>query len=167
MVPIQSAAKTTRKMLDQPETIQAFPCAKEAVWLYADGHLNRCTVASEIGFGEARIPADSVIVLLPDGSPLYALLSQKTMIGASTCAGGSWLGPAEGPMTSFYASGKLKQCYLAEDQEVQGIPCMNGGIFGDGLGGGAIFLESGKLKSCRLSKDYLSRRRGERFVASK
>jgi hypothetical protein len=34
-------------------------------------------------------------------------------------------------MTTFYPSGKLKQCWLAKDQVVQGVPCMNGGILGD------------------------------------
>jgi hypothetical protein len=65
-------------------------------------------------------------------------------------------------MTAFYPSGKLKECWLAEDQLVQGIPCGRSGIFtGDS---GVQFYESGKLRACKLSKDYGKLRRGERFV---
>jgi hypothetical protein len=78
--------------------------------------------------------------------------------------GGSFLGPGEGPMVAFYPSGRLKQCYLANDQVVQGVPCMNGGLFGDGRGGGVIFQEDGKLKSCKLTRDFDAFRRGDRFV---
>jgi len=58
----------------------------------------------------------------------------------------------------------LKQCYLASDQTVQGVPCESGGLFGDGRGGGAKFHENGKLASCKLTKDYGGMHRGERFV---
>jgi hypothetical protein len=78
--------------------------------------------------------------------------------------GGSWLGPGEGASTALYPSGELKECFLAGDQTVQGVPCMNGGILGDGLGSGAMFYESGKLKSCKLTRDFGSHRKGERFV---
>ena len=64
----------------------------------------------------------------------------------------------------FYPSGKLKECYLAGDQTVQGVPCLNGGIFGDGLGLGAVFHENGKLKSCKLAKEFGGQRKGERFI---
>jgi len=65
---------------------------------------------------------------------------------------------------AFYPSGKLKQCYLAGDQMVQGVPCMSGGFFGDGRGGGAKFHESGKLASCKLTKDFGAWHKGDRFV---
>lgn len=58
----------------------------------------------------------------------------------------------------------LKQCYLARDQEIEGIPCMNGGFFGDGRRGGAQFHENGKLASCTLSKDFGGLRRGARYL---
>jgi hypothetical protein len=67
-------------------------------------------------------------------------------------------------MVAFYPSGKLKQCYLAGDQMVQGVPCMSGGFFGDGRGGGAQFHENGKLKSCKLTKDFGAWHKGDRFV---
>jgi len=79
------------------------------------------------------------------------------------------LGPSEGAATGFYPSGKLKICFLAGDQTVQGVPCMTAGfigMFGDGArrDGGAQFYESGKLKSCTLARDYASHHRGDRFL---
>jgi antitoxin component YwqK of YwqJK toxin-antitoxin module len=74
------------------------------------------------------------------------------------------LGTSEGSVVAFYPSGKLKQCYLAGDQVVQGVPCMSGGFFGDGRGGGAMFNENGKLKSCKLTKDFGAQHKGDRFV---
>ena len=67
-------------------------------------------------------------------------------------------------MVGFYPSGKLKECYLAGDQTVQGVPCMNGGIFGDGLCLGAVFHETGKLKSCKLTRDFGTWHKGDRFT---
>jgi hypothetical protein len=71
-------------------------------------------------------------------------------------------------MTFFYPSGKLRLCWLAEDQVVQGLPCMAAAGFWGTLfhygGAGTSFHENGKLHSCTLSKDYRGHRRGELFM---
>ena len=82
-----------------------------------------------------------------------------------TCKGGGPLGASEGATTAFYPSGKLKQCWLAEDQIVQGVPCMAAGgfltaIFHHG-GFSTTFFENGKFRSCTLSKNFGGQRRGE------
>jgi len=155
---------TTHKTLNKPSEIQGYPCAKGDAWFFDDGRLNRCSVAREIQFGEARVPAGSYIDLYPDGTPNFVQMSHDAPVLGMTCKGGSLLGPGEASVVAFYPSGKLKQCYLASDQVVQGVPCMNGGLFGDGRGGGVTFLESGKLKSCKLTRDFDAFRRGDRFV---
>jgi len=154
----------THKTLHQPAEIQGYPCAKGDAWFFDDGRLNRCMVAREIQFGAARIPAGTYIAINHDGTPGFIQMSHNAPILGLTCMGGSFLGPGEGPMVAFYPSGRLKQCYLANDQVVQGVPCMNGGLFGDGRGGGVIFKEDGKLKSCKLTRDFDAFRRGDRFV---
>lgn len=159
-----SPPHVTRRFLHAPAEIQGYPCAKGYAWFFDDGHLSRCTVSQEAAFGEARIPAGSIIALHPDGTPVFVQMSHDAQVLGYTCLGGSWLGPAEGAMVGFYPSGKLKECYLAGDQTVQGIPCMNGGIFGDGMGRGAEFYEDGKLKSCKLSRDFGALKRRTRFV---
>jgi hypothetical protein len=167
---LQSAAyaqiqtQSHRKTLDQPTEIQGYPCDKEYAWFYAAGRLQRCLVSREIAFGEAKVPVGSIVELLPDGMPKYAMLSHEAPVAGILCMGGSWLGPGEGATTAFYPSGKLKQCFLAGDQTVQGVPCMKGGILGDGTGSGAEFHENGKLKSCKLTKDFGGQRKGERFL---
>ena len=158
------AEQTHRKTLGQPVEIQGYPCAKGYAWFFADGRLANCTVSRAIAFGEATIPAGSWITLLPDGRPRIAQMKQDTKVAGVMCRGGSWLGPSEGAMVAFYASGRLEQCFLAGDQTVQGVPCMNGGLLGDGAGSGAIFHENGKLKSCKLARDFGALHKGERFV---
>jgi hypothetical protein len=159
----------TRKTLDQPTEIQGFPCAKGYAWFFEDGKLSRCTVTQEVAFGEARIPAGTYIALHPDGAPDFIQLPHDAPILGMTCMGGSWLGPSEGAMVAFYPSGKLKLCYLAGDQQVQGVPCAHGG-FWVSLGGvdpGVLFDESGDLRGCRLARDYGAQRKGERYALTR
>ena len=160
----QSRPATHRSMLRQDTVIQVYPCAKGYAWFYADGRLERCSVSRETVFGEAKIPALSIIVLLPEGGPKYAMLNSDTVIAGSNCRGGGLLGPGEGAMTTFYPSGKLKQCWLAGDQIVQGVPCRSGGLLGDGMGEGVKLYESGRLNSCKLSQEFASQHRGDRFI---
>ena len=147
---------------DQPDETQGFPCKTGSAFYFPNGLLQRCAISHEIAFGEARLPAGSIIVLLPDGKPNYVMLSHPSAVAGVKCMGGGLLGVAEGATTAFYPSGKLKQCYLAGNQTVQGVPCMNGGIFGDAFSG-VKFYETGKLESCNLSKRFYLLRRKTRF----
>jgi antitoxin component YwqK of YwqJK toxin-antitoxin module len=165
----QSRPVTHRAKLQQDTEIQGYPCAKGYAWLYADGKLENCAVSKEVAFGEAKLPVGSIIALEWTGTPKYAMMEHDSEVAGVKCGGGNrLLGPSEGAMTDFYPSGKLKLCYLAGDQVVQGVPCMRGGflgLFGDGArrDGGAKFYESGKLESCTLAKDYGGKRRGDHF----
>jgi hypothetical protein len=160
----------TRKTLTQPTGVQSYPCAKGIAWFFDDGRLNRCTVTREIAFGEVRIPVGSYIALHPDGTPdLVQMPHDASILGLMKCQGGSWFGSGEGSVVAFYPSGKLKLCYLAGDQQVQGVPCAHGGFFAS-LGGvdpGVLFDESGKLRACKLARAYGAQRKGERFVQAR
>lgn len=159
---------TYSKKLDQPRTIQGYPCAKTHAWFYADGRLQRCTVSQDILVGEITVPAQSILALLHNGRPNYTMLVRNTVINGLHCSGGGLLGPAEGAMTSFYPSGKFRQCFLTEDQIVQGVPCARGGIY-RAIAGHDVpveFDENGKLKSCLLTADYGNWHSGDRFMQS-
>ena len=166
----QSGSAAQRTKLTQATEIQGYPCAKGYAMIYPSGHLASCSVSRETVFGEALIPAGSIIDLESTGKPKGAMMAHNTVIAGVKCSGGNrLLGPSEGAGTGFYPSGKLKICYLAGDQSVQGVPCMTAGfigLFGDGArrDGGAKFYESGKLQSCTLAKDYGGKRRGDRFM---
>ncbi len=159
----------TRKTLPQPTEIQGYSCAKGYAWFFSDGRLNRCTVTREIAFGEARIPAGSYIALNPDGTPNLVQMPHDAPILGLKCQGGSWLGPGEGSVVAFYPSGKLKLCFLAGDQQVQGVPCAHGGFWATltGVDPGVLFDESGKLRACRLAKDYGAQHKGERLALAR
>jgi len=165
----QSGNAMHRTKLSQATEIQGYACAKDYAWFYSDGKLKRCTTSREIAVGVAQVQRGSIIELLPDGRPNYVMMLHDAAVGEVECSGGNWLlGPSEGSMTVLYPSGKLKRCWLAKDQVVQGIPCMRGGFLrlsGDGArrDGGVMFYESGKLESCTLGKDYGGKRRGDHF----
>jgi antitoxin component YwqK of YwqJK toxin-antitoxin module len=165
----QSGTAVQRTILQQDTEMQRYPCAKGYAFLYADGRLEQCSISRETTFGEAKVPVGSLVILLPDGRPKYAMMQHDAEVAGVKCSGGNrLLGPGEGAMTVFYPSGKLQRCFLSEDEAVQGVPCMRGGflgLFGDGArrDGGAKFYESGKLESCTLAKDYGGQRRGDHF----
>ena len=160
-----------RQALKQTTTVQGFSCEKGDAWFYPDGHLSSCTLAVESTFGDARPPAGSVIRLTPDGKPLYLGLSFDTQIGEYLCEGGGALGASQVPAIVFYPDGRLKLCFLAGDQTVQGVPCMGAGGF---LGAvfrhkhipSVDFYPDGKLHSCTLSKNFGGQDRAELFVQS-
>jgi len=162
-----SRPQSTRKTLDSSVQIQGYPCDKGYAWFYADGRLERCSVSRETAFGEVQVPARSIINLQQDGKPQFVLLSHDTSLLGYACKGGGPLGPGEGASTAFYPSGKLKVCWLASDQIVQGTPCKAAGGFFTAVfhhgGFDTEFYESGKLKSCTLSKDYAGLRGGQVF----
>lgn len=159
---------TYRKRLDTPTEVQGYSCAAGYAWFYANGALERCEVTRETAFGEANVPAGSIIVLDANGKPKVVYLSHDAPVVGYQCRGGGLLGPGEGDTTAFYPSGKLKECWLAGDQEVQGIPCMDaGGFLAAALhhgGGATVFYENGRLRSCPVSKDFGGLKRGDRFV---
>jgi hypothetical protein len=157
---------STRKSLDRETEIQGFPCAKGFVWFFADGRLYRCTVAREVSFGEASIPAGSIIALTPDGKPKFVQMSRTTAIRGYRCQGGSLLGPGEGSVVAFYPNGKLNELFLAEDQTVDGVPCAHGGLVTTTLKGdpSVRFSEDGRLASCRLSREFEGQKKGDRYV---
>ena len=157
--------QTYRKTLDQPQPIQGYPCAKGYAWFYAGGRLKRCTIASDIIFGTVAVPAQSIIQLLEDGQPQYAMMVRNTLVNGLPCAGGGPLGPGEGATTELYPSGKLKGCFLTQNQIVQGVPCARGGIHYAMTGNDVPieFYESGKLKSCLLTADHNSQHSGNTF----
>lgn len=165
---IASQSPTTRQALAQDTVIQGYPCAKGYAWFYPSGHLNRCAVSSQTAFGEARIPAGSIIQLRPDGTTQYVMLAHNTRVAGYDARGGSFLGPSEGDITAFYPSGQLRSVYLVGNQTIQGVPCRGGqwAIFTDPVNGGDAveFYKNGTLRSCKLTRDYGGGKSGHRIV---
>jgi hypothetical protein len=158
---------TTRRHLAQDAVLQGYPCARGYAWFYSDGKLNRCTVSHDAAFGEAQIPAGSIIQLHPDGTTWFVMLAHNATILDYPAMGGSLLGPSEGPITSFYPSGKLRSLYLVDDRTIQGVPCRSGkwGIVTDRRGAPNVveFYENGRLHACKLTGDYRGHHAGQQI----
>lgn len=158
----------TRKKLAQDTAIQGYPCQRGYAWFYQDGKLNRCTVWRATAFGEAQVPAGSIIELWPDGTTNFVMLAHDAVVDGYNGMGGGPLGPAEGAITSFYRSGRLHTIYLVADQTIQGVPCRGGqlGMLTDPINGGNFveFYENGALRSCKLTRDFGGQKRGHRLL---
>ncbi len=138
-----------RRHLDTSAEIQGYACENGVAWFYDNGALESCRTGRDTSFGEARVPAGSWIHLTSDGKPRFVFLHHNTRVNQYACRG-----EGHGFTTAFYPSGKLKECWLAEDQEIQAVHCMRGGFFGDVFGGGSSvrFYENGRLRRCKISK---------------
>jgi hypothetical protein len=158
----------TRKKLAAATVIQTYPCAKDYAWFYQNGSLNRCTVSRDSTFGQAQIPAGSIIELWPSGTTHFVMLAHNAVVLGYNIMGGSFLGPADGAVVTFYPGGKLRSVYLVDDQTIQGVPCRGGqwGVFTDPINGGnqVGFYEDGKLRSCKLTREFDGQKSGQRLT---
>jgi hypothetical protein len=151
----------TFKRLAAPAAKQGYECSKGAAWFYPNGALRTCEVARDTSFGEATVPAGSYIYLLDNGTPSYVFLSRNTTIHGHVCRGVS-----HDLITSFYPGGQLKACWLAAEEEIQGVPCARTSFMSKMFGGNSVaafFYDNGRLKSCRISRDVEIQ--GEKFKA--
>jgi hypothetical protein len=153
--PAFSASATTKRSLDAPETIQGVRCARTA-WLTADGRLDGCFLAEEQTVDGRSLPAGTRIGLDAEGHLDTAFLPGTTEIDGHMCRGGG-----HDFMTRFHPGGALRLCWLANDEEIQGVPCGRSTIPGEiwrGLFGGekagVSFHPDGKLASCRSSRGF-------------
>jgi hypothetical protein len=132
-----------------PAEIHGYPCARGPAVFYDGTTLESCRLNRDAPFGEARLPAGSVIHLTPEGQFAFALLSRPTMVGGHACQGDGRVNPVV-----FYPGGKLKECWLASPEQIQGVPCARStpATTTSVAGGSAEFYENGKLRRCTLSR---------------
>jgi hypothetical protein len=155
LAPAAAGETVTRKSLTAPETVQGIRCER-VVWQRSDGSLDSCFLAEDQVVDGRSLPAGSRIALDADGRLDFAFLPATTEIDGHECRGGG-----HDFMTGFHPGGALRLCWLAADEEIQGVPCARSTIPGEiwrGLFGlekaGVSFHADGKLAGCRLSRDF-------------
>ncbi|GEM_PF-5418557 len=82
---------------------------------------------------------------------IYCFLIRNTEIQGLLCRGDTH----EGWETVFYTNGKLALAWLAQEEEVQGVPCAPANFWTELFGGSAAvrFYDNGKLAKCKLARD--------------
>jgi hypothetical protein len=144
-----------RRTLREPETIDGVRC-QDYAWVREGGGLDGCFLAGDQTIDGRPLPAGTRVALDREGHLDWVFLPATTEIAGHRCRGGG-----HDFMTGFHPGGALRLCWLAEDEEIQGIPCskvtgigeMWRGLFSRGRHGGVYFHPDGKLASCRLSRD--------------
>ena len=104
-----------------------------------------------------EIPNDR-LSFLPEGAIVHSgarntitcFLPENTEVQGLLCRGGG-----HGWQTVFYANGKLALAWLAQTEEIQGVPCMAASFWTEVFGGKAMtcFHDNGSLSKCKLAKD--------------
>lgn len=112
-----------------------------------DWNLVACHLARDFTVGELTAPAGAWVHFYPEGQPQSMELPDDMVFQGLLLKNGKkdW-------RQHFYKDGKLSKCYLARDEEIQGMPCIKASIRGT-LGGRTFvrFHEDGKLESCKLA----------------
>jgi hypothetical protein len=110
--------------------------------------LSRCTLAAEAVVGTSRIPARSVVFIGANGGIEKAFLAHDTVIEGHLCQG-----DADNWETVFHPNGRLRLCWLAQDERIDGVSCRRATIWADVTGGSAgVHLSSdGHLQQCEAA----------------
>lgn len=147
--PAVGQQKPQRETLDAPREIQGVPCTRYSE-LAPDGRLVSCILGREHAFGAVTLPANTQFTLREDGTVEDVHLGRDTVFDGHACLG---RGPGEW-MTGFHPNGRLRYCFLAADETIDGVPCRHGSFSGEITGGVIVrFHDNGRLLSCRLAAD--------------
>ena len=95
---------------------------------------------------------------LPEGTVVHSRTEEKITcflprdmeVQGIMCRGGG-----HGWQTTFYANGQLEMAWLAQEEEIQGVPCMAASFLGEVFGGTAMtcFHDNGKLARCKVARN--------------
>jgi hypothetical protein len=113
--------------------------------LHQDGSIEQMETAKEIASPAYTIPPGSIL-FFDQGESQWknVYFSQNTLYADSIrIKGGNKVS------TSFYSNGRLKNCFLAQDQYIQGIPCAASPFHY------MHFSKEGQLQMATLSEDII------------
>ncbi len=134
---------------------QEVSCSNEIEY-YPNDYIEFCILAREDTLSGEIFPSGTGIHFSENGIFDWCFLQQDTNIQGHLCRGNG-----HNFMTSFHPNGKLKTCWLADDELIQGIPCSKfrfiSAIFVSfhGKSGQTSFHENGELQYCELSENLI------------
>ncbi|MGA7616793.1 MAG: hypothetical protein WBX15_16595 [Thermoanaerobaculia bacterium] len=112
----------------------------------------RCRTSGDQKLFGSDIPAGSWLHFASGDTPDWLFLSKDTSLDGHVCRGegaGSW-------MTALHPDGRLRLCWLAEHETIDGVPCRRAGLWSDSTRGsvGVVFHENGRLRQCEASHPF-------------
>jgi hypothetical protein len=136
--------------------VGAFLCApgrgNAELRVFADGSVEQCLLAESTDFfGHALMPG-TVVNIRADGTPKGAWLPRDQPLDGHVCRGTG----AGGWSVDFHPSGRLRGCFLADEEVIQGVPCRKGTFWTEVTGGAYVgFHENGRLERCAAARDVV------------
>jgi hypothetical protein len=107
-------------------------------------------LARDHSFGTIVLPVRTEVTLRPDGTPSTLFLGEDATLDGHLCRGKY----PRGWVSSFFPNGRLRSCYVAKLETIDGIPCRAGSFWGEVTGGVVVvFHDNGRLQACRLAGD--------------
>lgn len=174
------------KLPPQQQLVQGVPCVGE-VKFHENGKIKSCKLSMEFSVEGYDFPKASSILFNAEGTLTQCILGDSARIFGQAFPVGTtlffgrwgqkvsfWLpsntviqghlvaGSNDGIGNSIYPNGKLKVIWLAEDENIDGVPCTSSGnILRFGLGVIPLgtqrmvwFHENGRLQQAMLSRDF-------------
>ncbi len=118
------------------------------LWVDDRGRVRHGRLDAPAVIENAALPALSAVSRTGEGAIEHVFLPGTTMVEGHACRGGG-----HDYMTRFHPNGRLRTCWMDEDQEIDGVPCRDSGFFL--LGGVSTeFHGNGRLAECTLSRAW-------------
>ena len=123
--------------------IDGWPCKQGFIAFHADWKLDELQLSKDHERNGIFMPAGTWVFPDKNGNPGVCIFQRDIEIQGYLCRGSG--SGKQGFMTSFYASGKLKQFFSRDPVTVNGVVC------DDSLFHGISLHENGSLKQCKLN----------------
>lgn len=139
-IKMYSNGNISKCKLKETVKISSYHC-RDWIWFHENKKIKQCTIAESFEWGTYKIPSGSIVFFDSNGNVQKVWLSESVVYDGIKCYASK-----NEIEVSFYPSKKMKCCFLAENQIIQGWPCLASTL------NPVCFYENGKLKEFAVSE---------------